>query len=135
MSGELAGMQGKAVYANLAHIGHKRQQKRQLLIHGHYYANFHKTLVYSVGRKKVCPVYNKTGTPFYMIINVLLLEFLHNQCGVVTAEAERVRQRGAYFTLLSLVECEIERVIDFFVLVALFVVDCGRDDAVGHCLD
>jgi len=63
MSGELAGMKGKAVYANLAHIGHKRQQKRQLLIHGHYYANFHKTLVYWVVEKRCARSITKQAHP------------------------------------------------------------------------
>ena len=41
MPGECAGVKGETIHCDFAHICHKRKQKRQLFVHGHYYTYFH----------------------------------------------------------------------------------------------
>lgn len=48
----------------------------------------------------------------------------------MTSETERVRENGVDFTGLSLVECEVEVIIDFRVIITLLMIDRGRNNIV-----
>ena len=58
--------------------------------------------------------------------------FDYHAC-VVSSETERVAQRRAYLAFLRLVEREVQVVVDFFVVIAVGMVDCGRHDVFLHC--
>ena len=62
------------------------------------------------------------------MISILIL--LHDHSGVVASETERVGEGSAHGAFLSLVESEVEAVVDFFVFVAFLVVDGGGNDVV-----
>lgn len=65
---------------------------------------------------------------FILSIKLLIIIFLEDNTGIVSAKAESVAHSGAHGALLCLVECEIEIIVYFFVLVVFFVVDCRRYD-------
>ena len=48
----------------------------------------------------------------------------------MTTKAESIAETSTYLTLLSLVECEIQVVVDLGILIAIFMVDGGRNDIV-----
>ena len=50
----------------------------------------------------------------------------------MTTKAESVAETSTQLTLLSLVECEIQIVVDLGILVASLMVDGGRHDIVLH---
>ena len=59
----------------------------------------------------------------------------------MTTKTEGVAESSTYLTLLSLVEREVQIIIDLGILVTLLVVDGGRNDIVlhsqysNHCLN
>ena len=65
----------------------------------------------------------------------LLLVFLEDDGGVVATESEGVGEHGSHVTLLGLVECEVEVVINLRIIVALCMVDGRRHDSVGDSLN
>ena len=58
----------------------------------------------------------------------LLHVLLDDYGGVVAAEAEGVGEGSAHGAVLCLAEGEVEVVVDFGIVVAFFVVDCGGHD-------
>ena len=60
----------------------------------------------------------------------LFFVFLYDTASIVSAKAEGVAQSSTYGAFLCFVKCKVEVVVDFFVLVAFFVVDGGRNDVV-----
>ena len=50
----------------------------------------------------------------------------------MTAKAEGVAESSTNHALLSLVEGEVQIVVDLGIIVALLVVDGGRNDVVGY---
>ena len=67
--------------------------------------------------------------PVYCSV-ILFSVFLKDNASVVSAETECVRQRRTYFALLCCVECEVEAIVDLWIFVTLFMVDCWRYDVV-----
>ena len=65
----------------------------------------------------------------------LFFEFLDDDGGIVTAKAEGIGERSANGAFLSLVEGEVEIVIDVLVLIAFFMIDSGRNDIFLNRLD
>ena len=66
---------------------------------------------------------------------LFVLVLLDDYGSVVTAETERIRQRGTHGTLLCAVESEVKAVIDIFVLIFRIVIDCRGNDVFLHSLD
>ena len=66
------------------------------------------------------------------ILKKLLSVFFENHTGVMTAKAERVAQCSTHFTLLCLIEGEVQVVVDFLVFVVFLVVDGRRNNVVLH---
>ena len=59
-------------------------------------------------------------------------KFFEEQACVVSAEAKIIAHGVANVALLCLIECEIEFVIDIWVLISLFVIDGRSNYAVLH---
>jgi len=62
-----------------------------------------------------------------LLIHILL----EDDTSIVTTKAEGIAETSTYLTLLSLVECEVQIVINLRILVTLFVVDGRRNDIVN----
>ena len=73
-----------------------------------------------------------------MLLSLILLEYY--TC-IVTTKTEGVAKTSTYDTLLSLVECEVQVVINLWILITFLVIDCWRNDIVldsqngSHCLN
>ena len=63
-------------------------------------------------------------------MKLLIIILLEDYTSVVASETEGVAQGSAYCALLSLVECEVQVVVDVLVLIVLLVVDCRWNDIV-----
>ncbi len=66
--------------------------------------------------------------------NFLFLVFLKDQGCIVAAETESIGKDGFHVAFLSLIEGEVEVVVNLRIIVALLMVDSGRHDAVGDGL-
>ncbi len=70
---------------------------------------------------------------FYYMCFCLSLVLFNDYGGVVTAESERVGEGCTYRTVLSLVEGEVESVVDVLVLVSFLMVDGWGHNVVLAC--
>ncbi len=71
----------------------------------------------------------------YSFVNTLLHKFFNNSTSIVATEPEGVGERCPYFSFLSFIECEIQFIIYFRIIVAIRMIDCRRDDTVVYSLD
>ena len=53
----------------------------------------------------------------------------------MTTKAEGIAETSTNLALLGLVECEVQIVVNLWIIVALLVVDCGRNDVVLNSQD
>ena len=63
---------------------------------------------------------------------VSVFVFFYDAASIVSAEAECVAECCAHCALLSLVESEVQIVIDVFIFIAFFVVDGRWHDVILH---
>ena len=70
--------------------------------------------------------YQGNGIP--LITVTLFYVLLEDDTGIVSAEAESVAQGGTNLALLGLAEGEVQAVVYLGILVALLVIDGGRND-------
>ena len=72
---------------------------------------------------------------FILPFGQLVVVFLHNDCGVVSAKAKGIAQRDIHSALLRLVEGEVQCIINVFILISVLMVDGGRHNVVLHGKD
>lgn len=69
----------------------------------------------------------------YNFVNTLLHKFFYNSTSIVPAEPEGIGQCCPHFSFLSFIECEIQFMIDFRIIVTFCMIDRGRYDTVFNC--
>lgn len=71
----------------------------------------------------------------YSFVNTLLHKFFNNSTSIVTAKPESIGQCCPHFSFLSLIECEIQFIIYFRIIITIRMVDRRRNDTVVYSLD
>ena len=68
----------------------------------------------------------------YSFVNTLLHKFFNNSTSIVATKPKSVGQGCSYFSFLSFIECEIQFIIYFRIIIAFRMIDCRRDDTVVY---
>ena len=78
----------------------------------------------------ISPENKATGAQRKGLLEMLVVILLQDAASIVATKAKRVAERSADGALLSLVEGEVEVVVNVLVAVIVLVVDGGRNDVV-----